>query len=231
MTQMLSTLPQCVALSEPPVIDSLLHLHRQGGLHRATCISVLRGLVRALGQRRDPRQTHLFIKLDCWQLQDLELLSEAFPQVPIQFLYRDPMQVLASHQRQRGPQMLPGMLDPRWVNADGETAPGDLDIYCLQVLCRFMDVAQAAAQQQRLELLNYSELPHVMQERVLQRFAVDCSHEERELMIQRSSRHAKDGQPYKGDAPPSSTAGKAPDQALLDHARQFYEALEQLRLR
>lgn len=229
MTQMLSTVAQCVALSEPPVIDSLLHMHRQGGLDHETCIHVLRGLVRALGQRRDPRQTHLFIKLDCWQLQDLELIREAFPQVPLLFLYREPLQVLASHRRQRGPQMLPGMLDAQWVKADTERAPGDFDIYCLHVLCRFMQVALSAAEQQQIELLNYNELPQVIPDRLLERFAIRCSEDEREQMIQRASRHAKDGQPFKGDAQPIGTLGAEPGQALLDRVRMLYEALEQLR--
>lgn len=229
MTQMLSTLPQCVALSEPPVIDSLLHMHRQGGLDHETCINAFRGLIRALGQRRDPRQTHLFIKLDCWQLQDLELIREAFPEVPLLFLYREPLQVLASHRRQRGPQMLPGMLDAHWVNASREHAPGDFDIYCLLVLSRFMQVALDATRQQQLELLNYRELPQVMPERLLDRFAIQCSAAEREQMILRASRHAKDNQPFKGDAQPDFTLGAEPDQALLDQVQGLYEALEQLR--
>ncbi|MBC3953688.1 sulfotransferase family protein [Pseudomonas triticifolii] len=229
MTQMLTTLPQCVALSEPPVIDSLLHMHRQGGLDRETCINVLRGLIRSLGQQRDPRQTHLFIKLDCWQLQDLELIREAFPEVPLLFLYREPLQVLASHRRQRGPQMLPGMLDSHWVNASTEHAPGDFDIYCLLVLSRFMQVALDATRQQQLELLNYRELPQVMPERLLDRFALQCSATEREQMILRASRHAKDNQPFKGDAQPDFILGAEPDQALLDQVQGLYEALEQLR--
>ena len=229
MTQMLTTLPQCVALSEPPVIDSLLHMHRQGGLDRETCINVLSGLIRALGQRRDPRQTHLFIKLDCWQLQDLELIREAFPEVPLLFLYREPLQVLASHRRQRGPQMLPGMLDPDWVNGDAPQNPGDLDIYCLHVLSRFMAVALSAAQQQQLELLNYNELPQIIPERLLQRFAIQCSAAEREQMMQRTALHAKNGQPFKGDAQPHFTLGAEPDQVLLDRVRGLYEALEKMR--
>lgn len=226
LTQMLATLPQCVALSEPPIIDSLLYHYQQGILDRLHCISLLRGVARALGQRRSAQQQHLVIKLDCWHLQHLDVLREAFPEVPALFLYRQPLQVVASHQRQRGPQMLPSMLDPDWVKAPDDLLPGDLDVYCLHVLNRFMQTALTAAHNGQLIPVNYNRLPDVVPDRLLPLLGIALSEEQRTEMLARTRQHAKHSTPFTGDPPPARQWGQAPDTDLHQRSQALYEALK-----
>lgn len=230
LTQMLATLSQCVALSEPPVIDSLLYQYQQGALERESCINLLRGVVRALGQRRTTQQQHLVIKLDCWHLQHLQILREAFPDVPALFLYRQPLQVMASHQRQRGPQMLPGMLDPAWVQASDDLLPGNLDIYCLHVLNRFMQTALTAAEQGQLVPVNYASLPDAVPDRLLPLLGITLDTDQRASMLERTQRHAKGSEPYRGDPPSVTCWGEAPDADLLQRAQALYDALNALKV-
>lgn len=229
-TQMLATLAHCVALSEPPVIDSLLYQYQQGALKRTDCIHLLRGVARALGQRRTAQQQHLVIKLDCWHLQHLDILREAFPQVPALFLYRQPLQVMASHQRQRGPQMLPGMLDPAWVQASDDLLPGNLDIYCLHVLNRFMLTALTAAEQGQLVPVNYASLPDAVPDRLLPLLGITLDTDQRASMLERTQRHAKGREPYRGDPPSVTCWGEAPDADLLQRAQALYDALNALKV-
>jgi quercetin dioxygenase-like cupin family protein len=250
LTQMLATLPSCVALSEPPVLDDFLR--RREGVDAAADIVRLRALVRALGQRRDPRQRHLVIKLDSWHLRDLALFRAAFPDTPMVFLYREPLQVLASHRRQRGPQMLPGLIDPAWLGiafgqpgegaeTAGETdggngdhdrlAPSDLDRYCLHVLRALMETALAAqAGGQPLLLLNYTELPRLPDLPLLARLGIRPGRTERVNMLRRAAFHAKHGAPFSGDAAIADRWGAAPQPALLDRLACLYAWLEQSRL-
>ncbi|RZJ13309.1 MAG: hypothetical protein EOO54_20070, partial [Haliea sp.] len=134
ITQMLASLPSCIVISEPPVLDAFFRLHhhqpaRSGG------IGTLRSLVAALGQRRSAEERHLFVKFDSWHMPWMPLVRQAFPETPIVLLYRDPVQVLASHRLQRGPQMVPGMVDTSLLRADASAiAPSDLDGYASKVL-------------------------------------------------------------------------------------------------
>lgn len=240
LTQMLGTLPSCVALSEPPVVDDFLQ-RRQGG--DADPVR-LRALVRALGQRRDPRQRHLVIKLDSWHLRDLALFRAAFPDTPMVFLYREPLQVLASHRRQRGAQMLPGLIDADWLGItfgepDGATAadrdrhlaPSDLDRYCLHVLAALMEAALAAQAHARpLLLLNYTELSALAELPLLARLGIRPGRGERVNMMRRAAFHAKHGAPFSGDAATAERRGAPPGAALLERLARLYGELEQSRL-
>lgn len=236
LTQMLSLLPSCVALSEPPVLDDFLRQRRHGASRgNDGDIAMLRALVRALGQRRQPQQQHLVVKLDCWHLQDLALFRAAFPDTPLLFLYRAPLQVLASQRRQPGLQMLPGVIDPAWL-ADmsagaARLAPGDGDRYCLHALCAFMAAALAGADAGTpLLLLNYNELPQLVHAWLPDRLGIDCSTAERAAMQARGARHAKHGLPFAGDPPAVAGRGAAPEAALAQRAEQLYAALEARRL-
>jgi len=250
LTQILATLPSCVALSEPPVLDDFLR--RREGADAAADIVRLRALARALGQRRDARQRHLVIKLDSWHLRDLALFRAAFPDTPMVFLYREPLQVLASHRRQRGPQMLPGLIDPDWLGiafrqpdegaeTAGETdggnggherlAPSDLDRYCLHVLRALMETALAAQDGgQPLLLLNYTDLPRLPDLPLLARLGIRPGRTERVNMLRRAAFHAKHGAPFSGDAAAADRRGAAPQPALLDRLAWLYARLEQSRL-
>jgi quercetin dioxygenase-like cupin family protein len=250
LTQMLATLPACVALSEPPVLDDFLR--RREGVDAAADIVRLRALVHALGQRRDPRQRHLVIKLDSWHLRDLALFRSAFPDTPMVFLYREPLQVLASHRRQRGPQMLPGLIDPKWLgiafresvegaetareteggNGDYERlAPSDLDRYCLHVLRALMETALAAqGSAQPLLLLNYTDLSRLPELPLLARLGIRPGRTERVNMLRRAAFHAKHGAPFSGDAAAADRRGAAPRPALLERLACLYAWLEQSRM-
>ncbi|HXK21105.1 MAG TPA: sulfotransferase family protein, partial [Myxococcota bacterium] len=108
VSQMLASLPSCVVLSEPAVLDSLLRALHAGA--EGDAIPLLRGLVGALGRPRADGERRLFVKLDSWHVHALPLLRRAFPDVPWIFLLRDPLELLVSHRRERGAQMIPGAL-------------------------------------------------------------------------------------------------------------------------
>lgn len=193
LTQALAALEHCVVMSEPPVLDAFLREHGPGPLDDAALL-VLRQLVGALGQRRDPGESAFVIKFDSWHIHSLASIRRAFPSTPCLFLYREPGAVLASHRRRRGPQMVPGMIDPARLRIDtAGLAPADLDGYCIKVLESLYDSALAQAGEHGLILLNYDQLPGAIVPGLLARLQIDCSEAQRAAILRRAGFHSKDG--------------------------------------
>jgi hypothetical protein len=221
LTQMLATLPHCIVHSEPSAVESLLR-HRQTG-QIASAEKVLRDLIGVLGQRRFPAEEECVVKLDCWHIHDLPLFRRAFPDVPFLFVYRDPEEVISSHRRQRGIQMVPGAIAPARLGLEaGSWAPGDLDAYCARVLEGIL--AAAVRQAEELTLINYRELPELLWSGLLERLSIPCAPEDLNVLQERALRHSKQpGSEFDGD---SASVG-ATD---LAGAMRWYGELECLRL-
>ncbi len=219
LSQLLSTLPCCIVMSEPPVIDAFLRMH-QTEPESSGGSANLRQLILALGQQRSPEETHFFIKLDSWHTQFLPIFRAAFPATPCWFLYREPDAVLASHSRRRGPQMVPGMI----ASLAAETLEaGDLDGYCAKVLAGFFEAALANVD--HLQLINYRQLPDVLWQYLLPRQGLDCTSEHLERMRQRAGFHAKDQAiRFSADTPPISS-----HPIVQQRVTPLYEQLEQHR--
>jgi hypothetical protein len=227
LSQLLASLPQCIVMSEPPVIDSLLRLHHDGG-DPAASVALLRQAILALGQRRSDEETHFVIKFDCWHIHSLTLLRQAFPGTPCLFVYREPLAVLASHQRQRGPQMVPGMLHPAQLPLPAHRlAPGDLDGYAGLVLASLFDAARPHAAAGQLQLIHYKQLPGILFGDLLPRLGIAPTAAQWQAMHARGGVHAKYGTAYHGDPPVAAADGLA---AIAAQLQPGYLALEALRL-
>ena len=236
LTQALATLPQCIVMSEPPALDAFFRLHHRhpehsGGTH------TLRRLVAALGQKRHPAERHLVIKFDCWHLPWIPFVQAAFPGTPIVFLYREPSEVLASHRRQRGRQMVPGLIDlsrlADLVQRPGalELAPGDLDGHAIRVLESLYRCGLEMAAASDLVLMDYGQLPHVIWNGLLDTLGMECTPTELATLQARSGFHSKhSGSRFQGDPAPARAAPLPPTPERLDEATRCYQQLEQWRL-
>ncbi|MES2923638.1 MAG: hypothetical protein V4819_18930 [Verrucomicrobiota bacterium] len=142
LTQLLSGLEGGIALSEPAIVDEILQLRTSD----EEKIGFLRNTVRVLGQGRSTADRYFFIKHDSWHLPWLPMIREAFPSVPCFFVYRDPVEILWSHHRQRGSQMVPGLLDPALFDITRDSFnPADLDGFAARVLESIFAQSRAAA--------------------------------------------------------------------------------------
>lgn len=191
LTQMLAALPQNIVMSEPPVLDAFFRLHHHAPQDSGG-IRTLRRLVAVLGQRRHPDERHLFIKLDSWHTPWMSLLHQAFPETPMVFLERASHEVLASHRRHRGPQMVPGLVDLGALRVDvSGVAPHDLDGHARRVLDAINAAAQAARPQVQPIILDYRELPQALWERLLPALQVPCPQQDIDRLRQRAAFHSK----------------------------------------
>ncbi len=101
-----------VVLSEASPLDWMIRAQvRRPELSRSEQVEWVRWMVMALGQKRWDEAESLFIKLDAWHTLYFDLIREALPDVPWLFLFRDPVEVLVSIDRQSGSAMVPGALE------------------------------------------------------------------------------------------------------------------------
>ncbi|MGB9179272.1 MAG: hypothetical protein WCB68_08485, partial [Pyrinomonadaceae bacterium] len=161
ISQMLAALPRNIVISEAGPVDSILraHLHQRSVTDEQR-IKWLRLMIGALGRKRSKQEKHLFIKFDCWNTIELPLIQRAFPRVPWIFVYRDPVEVIISHLRRKGAQMIPGVIESELFGMSADlTAKISTEEYCARVLQAICDAALQHQRERAGMLVNYSELP------------------------------------------------------------------------
>ncbi|EJE52531.1 hypothetical protein PMI14_02742 [Acidovorax sp. CF316] len=235
LTQALATSPQCIVMSEPPALNAFFRLHHRHPEHSGGARTLQR-LVAALGQRRSPAERHLVIKFDCWHLPWIPFVQAAFPGTPVVFLYREPSEVLASHRRQRGRQMVPGLIDlsrlADMLHRPGapELAPGDLDGHAIRVLESLYRCGLEAATTSDLVLMDYGQLPAVIWHGLLDTLGMECSPTELAALQARSGFHSKHSHDrFEGDPLPTHAQPLPPTPEHLGETHRLYQRLEQLR--
>ncbi len=175
---MLASVPQFLVLSEPLPVDDLLRANAA----ETDKVRWLRSLVSALGRRRRGDERAFVLKLDAWSALDLGTVRRAFPGVPWVFLFRRPVQVLASHFRQRGAHMVPGAIDPQLFGLDRESITVmPPEEYCARVLAAIFRSALEHRDTQAL-FVDYDELPGALYDRILGAFGLECDPAERARM-------------------------------------------------
>lgn len=133
------------------------------------------------GRPRSGVEQRLFIKLDSWHAMMLPLFMRAFPDVPWVFLYRDPVEVLVSHARQPGTQMLRQIVPPSLYGLQANADEADLD-YTARVLAKICGAAADALASPRGVAINYRDLPRAVETRILPHFGIEPGEAEREAM-------------------------------------------------
>lgn len=234
IAQVLAAVDEYITHSEPPPLDVLLRSVRQWypGLDPAWQVPWLRALVSAWGQvRRGPEQ-RLFIKADAWHIADLPLIRQAWPDVPLLFLYRDPVELLVSHLRRPAQYMIPGLLGLDLLDLPLEAVIGmPANEYCARMLGALLEKAVAHSADTRLLLVNYNALPHALFAQVAPHFALLPGLAERPAVQEALRRDAKNpGHVFVTDSAAkqqeaSSAVRELAERWIMPH----YRALERLR--
>lgn len=229
VAQMLATLTKNIVISEAPPIDSVLRMETKNGSDRT---SRLRWMISALGRPRTKNERHYFIKFDSWHTLDLELITEAFPDVPWIFLFRDPLEVLVSQMRRRGMHTVPGMINRMFADPDApDIAPHSLpEEYCASVLGRICESAIAFADDQNALFVNYDQLPDAVTGAILAHFDISYSEEEIAEMCATARFDAKTPQMFfTPDTERKRNEASDDERRAAKRLDPLYEQLERLR--
>ncbi|MFJ2686102.1 sulfotransferase family protein [Pseudomonas sp. NPDC087342] len=224
ISQMLARLDDHIVISEAPPLDALL----RSDLPAAERRRAIEGLLSAYGQRRVGLEQRLVIKLDAWNIAELPLLRECFPDTPWMFLYRDPLEIAVSHLRRPGMHMVPGMIGASGLD-DDQPFDGRED-YIARRLGRLLELGLAQCREFGGLAVNYSELPGAMAGRLAGFFGLDDVR--REQVFAAVGRHAK--QPSEAFVGDTDSKRREASALLVERveclARGPYEALENDRL-
>ncbi len=159
LSQLMGLDPTNIVLAEAALIDQVLRWPYQHPTLAATysADTWLNAAIRLLGQRKKAQEQRFFIKLDSWHLFFYPVFRRLYPQVPFILLYRSPEEVLRSHQKQRGFQVVPGALEPGIFGCNPSQAT-DLDSYCCEVLAHYYaEMVRIAEKDHRCHLANYQD--------------------------------------------------------------------------
>lgn len=173
VSQLLSRVAANLVFSEPPPVAGLiLALLQLPGITGEQSVAWLRALVAAMAQPRSDEERRCFVKFDTWEVMALPLIRRAFPDVPWVFLHRDPVEVLVSHQRDRGAQMLPGPFPP-WLFGipTGELGALSVDEYGARVLASCCEAALAHLEDGG-RAVAYRDLPEAAWTSIAEHFAL-----------------------------------------------------------
>jgi hypothetical protein len=95
VARLLGLLPGVVAVREPRPINNLLEAD-EALVDESTRVRILRLLVRALGRVRFGDERRFVLKLSSWNISKAALFRRAFPEVPMVWVQRRPLEVMAS---------------------------------------------------------------------------------------------------------------------------------------
>jgi hypothetical protein len=189
----------------------------------------LRAIVGALSRRRYPREQRCIVKFDAWHTRDLPLIQRAFPDVPTIFVYRDPLEILVSHQHRFGWIMAAANAPTLLGVSVAESARIPRAEYHARVLARIYE--WLLEHHDRGALVHYDELPEAIWDRVAPLFGIRLGADERALMRKAASRDAKrSGQPFVDDRTAKRRDVDEPTRAAAERwLMPAYERIEKLR--
>lgn len=231
VAQMLAALADHIVLSEAPAIDAVMRTRFWTGASEDERASWLRAVVSSLGRRRNDAEKRLFVKFDAWHTVELPLIRMAFPDVPWIFLYRDPVEVLVSHERSTAALTIPGAINPTVFGLDLADV---VDLSPMAYAARVTAAIGEAALQHLDEdgrLVRYDELPGAFPA-ILSHFGVDASDAELGRMNQVARENAKArGMPFVPDsmAKQAEASDEIREAAIM--VAPIIDRLDQLKLR
>ncbi len=220
IAQMLAASPRNLVISEAAPLDTALQArHVDASLSPEAHRRLVRSMVVALGWPRRGSETRYFLKLDSWHIRAWPLWQSLYPDVPWIFVYRNPVEILVSHQRKAGSQMFPQVVPPRIFGWDA--VPRDLpnDEYQARVLGSMARSAvDALAQWPGGRAVRYDELPDAVPELLQTHFGLTVDAAELDLLRAAGRRDAKAGGPFAAD---TAAKQKEATQRLRDLAASW----------
>jgi len=234
LAQMLAAAEENIVLSEAGPIDDVLRAYfHHPEIVEDQRVRWLQWLVAALAWRRHPGEKHVFLKFDCWHVMFLPLIQRAFPDVPWIFMYREPLEVMASAQKQLGGQMIPGVLEPAIFGWDREIVSNmSLLEYAARALARLCEAALAQTQTGRGKLVNYQQLPWAVWPALVKYWKVDFAATEAAKMLEAARMDAKNPvRPFEADSQRKRESASAELRGLAQRWMEgVYQRLETQRL-
>lgn len=167
VSRALGSVPNTTVLSEPAPLDHMLRAMAHQPFDDQ--VAAARSVVLAMSPIATSSEDQLIVKLDGWHIHLLPVLRHAFPNVPWVFLSRNPLEVMVSHERMPGAQMMPGAIPPELlgVTDDGSS----IQEYGASVLAEMLRSALRHRDDGSI-FVDHSELPSAIESRIAPHFGM-----------------------------------------------------------
>jgi hypothetical protein len=235
LARMLMTLPGHVVVSEPTMLEALLHpTAHVPPIGRERRIALLRALFSALAQPRSGGETRFVVKLDAWNIVALPLIRAAFPGVPWLYLYRDPVEIAISQWRAPGAHVVPGILGPAAALVPPDAARTmPREEFIARVIGRFLEAGALHCAADGGHPVHYEEVTSALETPLASTLGVDPGAVDRDALAAVLAQDAKTPQlPFTADSDRKrNDVSPALRDAVLRHADAPYRAREALRAR
>lgn len=161
LSQLISLNQNYTVLSEVPFFDEILRLPYKIPMSEEMKRELLRAAITLIGRSRRAKAEHLFIKTDSWHIAFYKTVRQLYPASAFILLYRSPGEVVASHQKRRGMQAVPGLIEPEIFGlSQTDLNKLSLDAYTAKVLEKYMLMFEELSHDPKVLLIDYQ--PEVM---------------------------------------------------------------------
>lgn len=145
-------------LAEVPLFDELL----RWGFNNQKSENIqdfLQSAISFYGSKRKSAQEKLFIKTDSWHIHFYHHYRLLYPNIPFLLLYRNPDEIIKSHQKQRGMQAVQGVIEPSLFGFQlSEIKSKNMDEYLAMVMETYLTSFINILQNDPLAIpINYNE--------------------------------------------------------------------------
>lgn len=199
LSQLLSCDKRNVVLSEVPFFDELLRLpFKQHDLNFSDIENYLSAAIKLYTEKRNDVSQFFFIKTDSWHLHFYETYRKLFPSIPYILLYRNPLEVIESQQKQRGLHSIPGILEKEIFGFSGERKNiADFDAYMGDVLTTyFKKMIEITGSDSMAFSFNYSDGIPSITRKLYQILNLSMDEHTEDMINKRSLYHAKHPQEF-----------------------------------
>ena len=189
--------------SAPPIAALKVCGEGYSRCSKATAAALLRDVMYMMGRTDDPSEEHLFFKIQSIGTRFIDVFTEAFPETPYIFVYRDPVQVMMSHldhahMEQSNcvrPRSNPPKIVVDLVEQHGRSVT-DLshEEYCAAHLATLCDsaLAEMKSADDGIGLpVNYKDLPDKLYEVIPNHFGVAIGDDEKDRIAEVSGMYSK----------------------------------------
>lgn len=193
LSQLLAMIDSNIVLSEVPFFDEVIRLNNKKVFDNDVVQKYLVAAIKFYGQKRNEHEKNLFIKTDSWHLHFYKEFRNLFPDGPFIFLYRNPGEVILSHQKRRGMQSVPGLIEPEVFGFSKEQIKEtNLDAYMIRVLeSYFIKMIEIVKADDNVLLCNYKEGIHNIVNKINNILNLDITEEAEKSLTDRSRFHGK----------------------------------------
>ena len=190
VSRSIATSESCRVVAESELLTAVLQDQQLDQEQRNSALK----LMLALQGKLRGKEQHLVVKWNAWDLCFLQQVKQLYPRTPLVFLSRQPLDILASHQKSAGWHMVPLDKQLSLFGLPLAQCAGNLLHYQQLVLHQLMQWILDSAELELALIVDYQQLPQAVETQILPFLGLFFSSVEIQMMKQSQQQYSKNPQ-------------------------------------